>query len=1007
MKPASSATTTTTTNTSTTTSTSTESDTKSFNLNEIAKSLADIKTTTKKPVSDEQETEPFPSNSSTFTSNYNSPALSSVPSSAFASALQSPYISPRATQPKSKPETRPVSPSSSHRTSDFFPSNSCTPPPERSDFSTTDQDERVLRALDQPRISFSFPAIPRVSFARGSSVSASSVNGGNTKLRSCDVFIGYHGQSSNRLARWLKSELEVQGIACFMADRSRYADSQSHEIADRVICSASYGIVMLSNWSLSNRFCVEEVNFFGRKKNLVPVLVDASINQITEHVKSVGEKEVRDAIDELERSHGVFNFEANGGEWRTCISRASSAMTSKLGRKSVADENHHNDLEYTSMEFPFPRNPNFVGREKEISEMELALFSNMDSDHLETQSMQPPEFKASTSGLSEGFADSETDRLSISRTGGGRRYISLEMARSSNSESWSVETGRTSMKRSKYKKSRSGKDKGGGGGGGLGCSMVSITGASGIGKTELALEFAYRYSQRYKMVFWVRGEARYMRQSILNLSLNLDLDLSADPDKERGRIRSFDEQEHDAFKRVKRELFKDVPYLIIIDNLEDESQWWEGKDLHDFIPRNTGGSHVIVTTRLSKVMNSDPALQLNPLPFSDAMALIRGRRCKDFTADELDFLKKFNDKLSGSTFGLWIVACLVSKLLISPIALYEAVDQLLLEDVACQSSFLVKLLGFCFDVLDKGSKRRNCLASKMLLVGLWFAPSPISANMLAAASKSLSWSSSSKRLSNWTQCLNQTVFCSSGCYLTNSGWKTEESSALMLVKLGLARKCTSQPGLWIQFHPLTTQVFKTKRDDRSAFAMAAALTIRKSSGNNPVVNSDHLWASVHLIFGSKSEPPSVQLKPPEMAVFIKKTALPLAIWTFTTFSRCNAALELLRACTSVLDEVEKSFVSRAQDRWHGSSSLCWRKQVAVGPGRRMDEYVWQEVTLLKATMMETRAKLMLRGGQFDGAEDLCRMCISIRTVMLGHSHAHTLAAQQTLAKLVRSRSKVV
>ncbi|KAI4988685.1 hypothetical protein ZWY2020_035925 [Hordeum vulgare] len=52
------------------------------------------------------------------------------------------------------------------------------------------------------------------------------------------------------------------------------------------------------------------------------------------------------------------------------------------------------------------------------------------------------------------------------------------------------------------------------------------------------------------------------------------------------RIKSF-EQELDAFQRVKRELFSDVPYFLIIDNLESERDWWEGKDLQDFIPRNT------------------------------------------------------------------------------------------------------------------------------------------------------------------------------------------------------------------------------------------------------------------------------------------------------------------------------------------------------------------------------------------------------------------------------------
>lgn len=169
------------------------------------------------------------------------------------------------------------------------------------------------------------------------------------------------------------------------------------------------------------------------------------------------------------------------------------------------------------------------------------------------------------------------------------------------------------------------------------------------------------------------------------------------------------------------------------------------------------------------------------------------------------------------------------------------------------------------------------------------------------------------------------------------------------------------------------------------------------------VNSDHLWASAFLVFGFKSEPPLVQLKAIDMVLYIKRTALPLAIQAFTTFSRCNSSLELLRVCTNALEEVEKSFVSQIQD-WSSHNSICWKRRLQRG--QKVDEYVWQDVTLLKATLLETRAKLLARGGHLDSAKELCRTCISIRTVMLGHNHAQTLAAQETLARLVRMRSKI-
>lgn len=949
----------------------------------------------------------------TNSSQYNSPSLISPPSSAFVSALQSPYISPRATnivpnpcqetpQAPTPPLTHSRSPPASYcgSLSDDIPSSSYTPPPELYNFSDdpTSQKLKIVTCVPipgpdtAPRISFSFP-VPRISFAK-STVSPAS----NTKLRSCDVYIGFHGQNPNlvRFCKWLKSELELQGIACFVADRAKYSETQSHEIADRVICSVTFGVVVVTSYSLLNRLSLEEIRFFAQKKNLIPLFFDTDLSEITGLNRNSDDKECKEAVDGLMKCH-EFKLEANEGNWRSCVSKAAGILTSKLGRRSVADK----EVEGFE-ELPFSRNRHFVGREKEMMEIETVFFGC--GDYLDQECCVPIN-KGGTPGQSDGLADEESE---VDATRGGR-FINLEMGKCKEPklEAW-VEPviARSSTKRTKVKKSKSGKYKS------FGSSVVCISGGAGVGKTELALEFASKNAQRYKMVLWVGGEARFFRQNILNLSMNLGLDVSADAEKERGRIRSFEEQEAEAFKRVKRELFRDMPYLLIIDNLETEKEWWEGKDLHDLIPRNTGGSHVIVTTRLPRVMNFDP-IMLQPLPSPDAMVLIKGRRKRDYPAEEVEFLAKLDKELGRSSFGLWVVGSILSELAISPSVLFEAVNQLPIEESStssnlssadeqfCRSNcFLMKLLAFCDAILQQTDGRRNNIqASRMLLVGAWFAPAPISASLLAAAAKGIP--ATRNRFSKWTKCLSLACFCCSGCSLANQTLKSEEESALLLVKLGLARRANrqQQPGCWIQFHPIT-QIFARRIDGSLLATKATVQGVRKTG--NPWVNSDHLWASVFLVFGFKSEAPLVQLKAIDMVLFIKKTALPLAIRAFTTFSRCISALELLKVCTNVLEEVEKSFVSQIQDWCHGS--LCWKKRLQSN--QRVDEYVWQDVTLLKATLLETRAKLLLRGGHFDSGEELCRTCISIRTVMLGHNHAQTLAAQETLAKLVRLRSKV-
>ncbi|KAI4320865.1 hypothetical protein MLD38_034305 [Melastoma candidum] len=895
--------------------------------------------------------------------------VESPPSSAFVSALQSPYISPRAMMPEGDP-TPPLvaSPlaSSFHvggsQLADEIPSSSYTPPSDNYEFSDDHFDRNLRFAALMPvtvpeavvasRVSFSFP-VPRVSLGKG----GISPGHGNTKLRSCDVYVGYHGQDRNlvRFCKWVKSELELQGIACFVADRAKYSDAQSHEIADRVICSATFGIVVVTDRSFLNPLSSEEIRFFAQKKNLVPIFFEANPSNLV-GVDSV----CREAIDGLLKCHREFKLEASEGHWRGCIMRAARIMRSKLGRTSVA-ENESEPYE----EIPFPRNRHFVGREREIMEIESILFGK--GDPVERESTATG-MKGDTLGQSEGLADEESDS--------------------------------TSTRRGVHKKSRSGNYRS------FGSGAVCLCGVPGIGKTEIALEFAYRYSNRYKMVLWVGGESRYLRQNILSLSLNLGLDVSADAEKERGHIRSFDEQEFDAFKRVKRELFRDSPYLLIIDNLESEKDWWDGKDLHDLIPRNMGGSHVIITTRALKVANFE-VVQVLPLPLPESVVLMKGTRRKEFSSEDLEVLRKFDEKLGGTTFGKWVVGLLLSELGSSPLALYGAVSEVPLDDGPCHTylgmadeqycknnPFVKKLLYFCFNVLHQTNDRKNLAAWEMLLVGAWFAPAPVSASLLAAAAKNLA--DARNGLYNWSRLLPV------GCFLGPQTWNSEEESVALLMRLGLAKRVNRHPGIWIQLQPIV-RIFARRKD--GLYGAKAFIRGLRRVGSLEI-NSDHLWASAFLVFGFKSEPPLVQLKPADMVLYIRRTALPLAVGAFANFSRCNAALELLKVCTDVLEEVEKSFVSQIQDWCEGS--LCWRKS-GGGQGKKggkVDEYVWRDVTLLRAVLLETRARLMIRGGMFDGGEELSRSCISIRTVMLGHNHSQTLSAQETLAKVVRMRSKI-
>ena len=60
------------------------------------------------------------------------------------------------------------------------------------------------------------------------SVNSTSTSSCSNRLRSCDVYIGFHGRKPllQRFTHWLRAELEAQGLSCFVTDRARCRNSR-------------------------------------------------------------------------------------------------------------------------------------------------------------------------------------------------------------------------------------------------------------------------------------------------------------------------------------------------------------------------------------------------------------------------------------------------------------------------------------------------------------------------------------------------------------------------------------------------------------------------------------------------------------------------------------------------------------------------------------------------------------------------------------------------------------
>jgi tetratricopeptide (TPR) repeat protein len=109
--------------------------------------------------------------------------------------------------------------------------------------------------------------------------------------------------------------------------------------------------------------------------------------------------------------------------------------------------------------------------------------------------------------------------------------------------------------------------------------LQAISGLGGIGKTQTAVEFAYRYGHEYNAILWVNASSRdTLIASFAELASLLDL-----PEKE-------EQDQHIMVEAVKRWLLRHEKWLLIVDNAENLEL------IDGFLPTKSNG-HFLMTTR--------------------------------------------------------------------------------------------------------------------------------------------------------------------------------------------------------------------------------------------------------------------------------------------------------------------------------------------------------------------------------------------------------------------------
>jgi tetratricopeptide (TPR) repeat protein len=149
--------------------------------------------------------------------------------------------------------------------------------------------------------------------------------------------------------------------------------------------------------------------------------------------------------------------------------------------------------------------------------------------------------------------------------------------------------------------------------------VKALTGLGGIGKTQLALEYSYRYQDDYNIVWWLRSE---LSSTLLDDYARLAVSL---------KLPGWDSGDLNLMAGAAKSFLETHPrWLLVFDNAQDP------QDIKPYLPHG-GGGHVIITSRNPNWGNLARSMTVSKFERSESVEFLCKRTGQEdrMAADEL------------------------------------------------------------------------------------------------------------------------------------------------------------------------------------------------------------------------------------------------------------------------------------------------------------------------------------------------------------------------------------